>query len=152
MLLVGAKQNEPERVRPVFETLAEEIFYLGKPGNGMRAKLVVNGVAHAVMVVLVEAGALALSQGIPSDVVYRLLRRESGLLRPLTHRFGERIMKESFEGGMSTINARKDSALVLDTARALGVPLFAIQAAHSVYEIGAREGLGALDYASIARL
>jgi 3-hydroxyisobutyrate dehydrogenase-like beta-hydroxyacid dehydrogenase len=152
VLLVGAKEDGCLKVRPVLESLAEEIFYLGKPGNGMRTKLVVNSVAHAVMVVLVEAGALALAQGIPSAVLYRLLRRESGLLRPLTHRFGERIMKGNFEGGMSTANARKDSALVLETARALGVPLFAIQAAHSVYEIGARDGLAALDYASIARL
>ena len=42
-----------------------------------------------VMVVLVEAGALAAAQDVPVDVFYELMRRESGLMRPLTHRFGE---------------------------------------------------------------
>jgi hypothetical protein len=32
------------------------------------------------------------------------------------------------------------------------VPLFAIAATHSVYEIAVAEGLGSLDYASMGRL
>ena len=53
---------------------------------------------------------------------------------------------------MSTANARKDSALILDQARQLGIPLFAIQGAHSLYEVAMREGLGDLDYAAIGQL
>jgi 3-hydroxyisobutyrate dehydrogenase-like beta-hydroxyacid dehydrogenase len=118
----------------------------------MRTKLIVNGVAHAVYVVLLEAGALAGAQKIPMDVLYRLLERESGLARPLTHRFGERLRAHDFKGGMSTVNARKDSSLILETARALGVPLFATQAAHTVYELAIREGLGSQDYAALGKL
>jgi 3-hydroxyisobutyrate dehydrogenase-like beta-hydroxyacid dehydrogenase len=73
-------------------------------------------------------------------------------MRPLAHRFGERLPAHDFEGGMSTVNARKDSALALDAARACGVPLFAISAAHEVYELAVREGLGALDYAAVGQL
>lgn len=150
--LVGAAQADFERAKPVLNVAAEEIFYLGPAGNGMRAKLINNAVAHAVMVVLVEAGALAAAQDVPVDVFYELMRRESGLMRPLTHRFGERILKQDFEGGMSTANARKDSALVLDLARELGVPIFAISAAHTAYEIAMASGLGRKDYAAISKL
>jgi 3-hydroxyisobutyrate dehydrogenase-like beta-hydroxyacid dehydrogenase len=89
---------------------------------------------------------------VPLSVFHRLLERESGLLRPLTHRFGERLREHDFAGGMSIANARKDSALILDAARDLGVPLFATSAAHNVYELAMREGLGTLDYASIGTL
>jgi len=150
--LVGAREEEAGLVGQVLDAMAEEIFYLGARGKGMAAKLVVNAVAHAVYVVLVEAGALAAVQDIPMTVLQRLLERESGLTRPLTHRLGDRLQSHDFEGGMSTANAAKDSRLVIDAADALGVPLFAIKAAHSVYELAMREGLEKLDYASIGLL
>ena len=47
----------------VLTALADDIFWLGTRGKGMATKLVVNAVAHAVYVVLVEAGALAAAAG-----------------------------------------------------------------------------------------
>jgi 3-hydroxyisobutyrate dehydrogenase-like beta-hydroxyacid dehydrogenase len=152
VFLVGVPEAEAGIVATVLCRMAEELFFLAGRGDGMRMKLIVNGVAHAIYVVLMEAGALAGAQKLPLSVLYRLLERESGLMRPLTHRFGERLREHDFAGGMSTINARKDSALILETARALGVPMFATQAAHAAYEVAVREGLGTLDYASIGTL
>ena len=150
--LVGGSKEDYQRAKPILESAAAKIFYLGKPGNAMRAKLVNNAVAHAVMVVLIEAAALARAQGVPIEVFYELMRRESGLMRPLTHRFGERILQQNFEGGMSTANARKDSALIIEIARELGVPIFAISAAHTAYEIAMREGLERKDYSALSTL
>jgi 3-hydroxyisobutyrate dehydrogenase-like beta-hydroxyacid dehydrogenase len=42
--------------------------------------------------------------------------------------------------------------LALATAQDLGVPLFAILAAHTPYEIAEQMGMGEQDYASLARL
>ncbi|MDG2003801.1 MAG: NAD(P)-dependent oxidoreductase [Novosphingobium sp.] len=151
-LLVGADAQVTGDLTEVLDAMAAEVFFLGARGKGMATKLVVNAVAHAAYVVLVEAGALAARQDIPMPVLQRLLERESGLARPLTHRFGGRLQSHDFDGGMSTANAAKDSRLVLDAADALGVPLFAIPAAHSVYELAMREGLERLDYASIGLL
>jgi 3-hydroxyisobutyrate dehydrogenase-like beta-hydroxyacid dehydrogenase len=81
-----------------------------------------------------------------------LLQGEEGLKRPLTHRVCERMLQGRYEGGMSVLNARKDSALALEIAQQLGVPLYAIQASHTPYEIAAASGLENLDYASLATL
>lgn len=152
VFLIGATEETAGPAGAVLKRIAEEAFFLGKRGSGMRTKLIVNSVAHVVYVALMEAGALAAAQDLPLSVVQRLLERESGLTRPLTHRFGERLRNHDFAGGMSTANARKDSALILDTAHTLGVPLFATTAAHSVYELAMHEGLEKLDYASIGTL
>jgi 3-hydroxyisobutyrate dehydrogenase-like beta-hydroxyacid dehydrogenase len=152
VFLIGPCEADAGAAAPVLRDIAEEIFFLNGRGDGMRAKLVANAVSHTAYVLLLEASALALKQNIPLDVFYRLMERESGLLRPLTHRFGERLRKGDFEGGMSTINARKDSGLIIDAARTLGVPLFTIAATHGAYEIAVGEGLGELDYASMGRL
>ena len=55
-------------------------------------------------------------------------------------------------GGMPLEAARKDSVLALQLAQSLGVPLFAIQASHAVYEMGVAAGYGREDYAAVARL
>ena len=150
--LVGGSINDVALAKPVLDAAAEEIFHLGLAGSGMRAKLINNAIAHTTMVMLLEGAALAVKAGVPIDLFYKLMARESGLLRPLTHRLGERVMGQSFDGGMNTANARKDSALAIEFANKMGVPLFTMQASHSVYEMAVSEGLGGLDYASISKL
>lgn len=152
VFLVGASEKDAGPVPEIIGKLAAEIYYFGRLGGGMRAKLIANAVSHAVYVVLAETMAVAAAQDIPMDMLYRLLARESGMIRPLTHRIGERLFRGDFSGGMSTANARKDSRLFLDAAHRLGVPVFATQAAHSVFEVAAREGMSNPDYAIIATL
>ena len=138
--------------RPVLEPVAAGIYDLGEIGAGMGIKVVNNAVMHAVMVVLIEAFAMSKSLGVPSDTLISIFNREEGLLRPLVHRVAERMKYADFDGGMSVTNARKDSCLALTTAQELGVPLFAISASHTPYEIAAAKGLGDSDYAALSQL
>jgi 3-hydroxyisobutyrate dehydrogenase-like beta-hydroxyacid dehydrogenase len=150
--LVGGAPAAVAKAHAVLEPMASAIMHLGPVGTGMGAKVVVNAVLHAVMVVLIEAGAMATKLGLPLQTLVDILRREEGLLRPLTHRVQERVMHDNYEGGMSVSNARKDSVLALAVAQELGVPLYAIQASHTPYEIAESMGMGDLDYAVLAKL
>ena len=150
--LVGGSEKNIQEVQEVLEATANEVKILGPLGSGMAAKIINNAVAHSVMVLIVEAAALGTTLGISSKAIYELLSGETALQRPLTHRFGERILNGDYEGGMSVANARKDSTLAMQLGQQLGVPLFAITATDIVYEIANKEGLENLDYASIAQL
>jgi 3-hydroxyisobutyrate dehydrogenase-like beta-hydroxyacid dehydrogenase len=151
--LVGGEPDDVERAEPVLRRVCERVFRFGGPGTGMAAKVVNNAVAHAEMVVLAEAAALAAAEGIALDDLCALLEQDdAGVKRPLSGRLAGRVREGRYDGGMPTEAARKDSALALDMARAGGVPLFAMQAADSVYELALRSGLGRKDYASIATL
>jgi 3-hydroxyisobutyrate dehydrogenase-like beta-hydroxyacid dehydrogenase len=150
--LVGGAAEDVARAEPVLKAMAASILHLGPVGAGMAAKIVVNAVLHAVMVVLIEASAMAAKLGLPVQTLVDILKRDEGLLRPLTHRVQERILQGHYAGGMSVSNARKDSALALATAQELGVPLYAILASHTPYEIAQATGLGHLDYAALATL
>lgn len=152
-LLVGGGQEHVDAVSGALAAMSERIVRFGEPGSGMAAKVINNAVAHAVMVVLVEAGAMAAASGVSGGELAALLGGpDAGLTRPLTHRFAERILGGDYDGGMPTEAARKDSTLALAMAQEAGVPLFATQAAHTVYELGVAQGLGRLDYAAIATL
>ena len=150
--LVGGSEADFSSARTILEPIAARIHFLGPVGAGSGAKVVNNAVMHALMVVLIEAGAMAKKLEIPMETMTEILARPDGLMRPLEHRFRERICNADFTGGMSVTNARKDSLLALETARDLGVPLFAISAAHTPYEIARQLGYGELDYAALAKL
>ncbi|MBP1155854.1 MULTISPECIES: NAD(P)-dependent oxidoreductase [unclassified Paenibacillus] len=151
-VLLGGDPDDMDNVKSILAELSNDVEALGALGAGMAAKIINNAVAHSVMVLIVEAAALAVRTGISREAAYKLLSGETALQRPLTHRLGERILSAQYEGGMSTSNARKDSTLALSLAQEMGVPLFAIQSTHTVYDIAVQEGLGHLDYASIAKL
>ena len=150
--LVGGSAEDVAEAEPVLKLMAASIMHLGPVGAGMGAKIVINAVMHAVMVVLIEASTMATKLGLPMQTLVDLLKRDEGLMRPLTHRIQERVMQGDYAGGMSVSNARKDSVLAIATAQELGVPLYAILASHTPYEIAEATGMGNLDYASLATL
>ena len=150
--LVGGSEKDFAAARKILDPIATRIHHLGPVGAGSGAKVVNNAVMHALMVVLIEAGAMATKLEIPMGTMIDILARPDGLMRPLEHRMKERMLNADYAGGMSVTNARKDSMLALETAQDLGVPLFATSAAHTPYEIAQQLGYGELDYAALAKL
>jgi 3-hydroxyisobutyrate dehydrogenase-like beta-hydroxyacid dehydrogenase len=153
ILLVGGQDDAVVAAEPVLELLGGRLVRLGAIGAAMAVKIANNAVSHAVMVVLLEATAMAAAAGVDADVFSDLLAGpDGGLLRPLTHRLQERVFDGDYDGGMPTEAALKDSRLALALAQETGVPLFAVQGAHTVYELAVAAGLGREDYAAIAKL
>lgn len=152
-LLVGGSDEAVDAAGPVLDALAPRQIHLGPLGSGMAAKIANNAVSHAVMVVLVEAAAIACAAGVPPPVLADLLADpDGGLLRPFSHRFRERVLAGEFTGGMPTEAALKDSELAQRLAEDAGVPLYALKAAHVPYELAVAAGHARLDYSAIALL
>jgi len=152
-LALGGDTDAVDAAKPVLDAIAEKQVYFGPLGTGAAAKVINNAVAHAVMVVVAEAGAMATASGVDINRLVGLLSdSEMGIHRPLTYRYADRVVNDDYEGGMPLAAARKDSELALALAHSAGVPLFAVQASHSVYEMGVGAGYGRDDYAAIAKL
>jgi 3-hydroxyisobutyrate dehydrogenase len=152
-LLVGGTDDALNAAAPVLELMARRQIRFDGLGSAMAAKVANNAVSHAVMVVLLEAAAMASGAGVPTKIFVELLMDpEAGLLRPLSHRLRERVLSSDYDGGMPTQAARKDSLLAMRLATETGVPLFAISASHIPYELAVAAGLAREDYAAIAKL
>lgn len=152
-LLLGGDDADIDAALPALALLGGERIRIGSVGSGMAAKVAHNAVSHAVMVVLLEAASLAASAGVDVETFAELLSRpDAALLRPLQHRLRERVFEQRYDGGMPMEAALKDSRLALELAQTTGVPLFAILAAHTPYELAVAEGLDREDYAALARL
>lgn len=152
-LALGGSDQALAAAQGVLDAIADRQIRFGALGAGAAAKVINNAVAHAVMIVVAEAGSMATAAGVSHDKLITLLSdAQMGIQRPLTHRYAERIVQSNYAGGMPLEAARKDSVLALQLAQSLGVPLFAIQASHAVYEMGVAAGYGREDYAAVARL
>ncbi|WP_226576075.1 NAD(P)-dependent oxidoreductase [Acuticoccus sediminis] len=152
-LLLGGDEALIAAAGPVLDAIAVRQKHFGALGAGAAAKVINNAVAHAVMVVVAEAGSMAMANDVEIDKLIGLLSDpEMGLHRPLTFRYAKRVLGDDYEGGMPLLAARKDSELAQTLAHRSGVPLFAIQACHSVYELGVAAGYADEDYAAIAKL
>lgn len=152
-LAIGGDADAIDAVRGVLNAISTKQVVFGPLGAGAAAKVINNAVAHAVMVVVAEAGSMAKAAGVDiQQLVAMLSDSKMGIQRPLTYRYAERIRNGDYDGGMPLDAARKDSVLALQLAQELGVPLFAILGSHAVYEMGVAAGHGRDDYAAIAKL
>ena len=149
---VGGDENAISEITDFLLTLGKEVNMIGELGTGMAAKVINNGIAHNVMVLIMEAASIGRKLGIEPDKIFGILKGETTFDRPLNYRYKELVQQHKYEGGMSTLNAQKDSTLILELAQQLKVPIFTIQASQTVYDIAVNEDLGHLDYASIATL
>lgn len=152
-LLIGGERKVIRKCKPILDAIATKQIIFGDLGTGAAAKVINNAVAHSVMVVVTEAASMATTTGVSLEKLIQLLSDpQMGLHRPLTFRLAEKIVNNDYIAGMPLDAARKDSCLALELAQDNAVPLFAIQACHSVYEMAGASGYDRDDYAAIAKL
>lgn len=77
-LLVGGDAALLERVRPVLDSFAENIFHAGPVGSGHRMKLLHNFVSLGLVTLISEAAACASQSGIAPEVFVDVLARGGG--------------------------------------------------------------------------
>jgi 3-hydroxyisobutyrate dehydrogenase-like beta-hydroxyacid dehydrogenase len=71
--MVGGPSVALERVRPVLDLLARQVFHVGPTGSGAVVKLAVNTVVLALNQALSEALVLAERAGVPRETTYEVL-------------------------------------------------------------------------------
>lgn len=83
-LWVGGDEVILEELRPVLQTYASPIMYVGALGNGQRVKLVNNALFVAQVGLAIEAVRLAESLGIDEQTILAALQHGSGASRGLS--------------------------------------------------------------------
>ncbi|GAW34092.1 2-hydroxy-3-oxopropionate reductase [Roseovarius sp. A-2] len=109
-----------DRVKPILDTLGENVFHLGKLGNGHTIKLINNFFAMTTACALSEAFALADAAGIDRDALHGVMAAG-----PLHSGMMDFIRNYAVEGkvdlAFSVANAAKDVGYYRQMADALGL-------------------------------
>jgi 2-hydroxy-3-oxopropionate reductase len=121
-IMVGAKDDVFERVKPLFETMGKNITLVGGVGDGQTAKVANQIIVALNIEAVAEALVFAAKAGADPARVRQALMGGFASSRILEVH-GERMIKRTFNPGFRIELHQKDLNLALSSARALGVSL-----------------------------
>lgn len=131
----------------VFDATARAVLRMGEAGGGTRMKLVINTWLLTLVEVLSEAVAFSHAMGLDPEEFFDAIER-GGVSLPYVRLKGGAMVREEFPPDFTLRLARKDLALVLETAGAVRLPLRIVETALEQFDRAIAAGHGDEDYAA----
>ncbi len=140
-ILYGGTPELLDRLRPLFECYAENIFHIGPPGHAIRLKLIHNYIAFANVASWCEGFALAAKEGLDMSQVIGIISAAGGK-SGMMDLYGQKTLERDFAPYMSLANAEKDVRYYAQWLAEAGLPGFMADAVHQTYALAAIMGHG----------
>jgi 3-hydroxyisobutyrate dehydrogenase-like beta-hydroxyacid dehydrogenase len=121
-IFVGGSDDDVARAMPILEAFGKRITHLGPSGAGQLAKAVNQVMIAGTYASVGEGIALARAAGLPLEALVEALSAGAAQSWVLANRSGNMI-QGSYPLGFKAALHRKDVAIALDEARALGLSL-----------------------------
>lgn len=122
VFMVGGKKPLFEKVKPLLDKIGKKTVYAGKNGNGASLKLAVNLTLYLNQAAAIEGLVLGLKAGLDPDILFDVMTSGAASSNLLVAR-GKDMLSGNFAPKGPTGIANKDMALILETAKKLGVVL-----------------------------
>ena len=150
IVLASGPEEVRERSEQVFGVVGSKTVWLGEAGEGSRLKLVANNWIVGLLGVLAETVAFAEATGVdPAKFLETIEGGPLGL--PYAQLKGSMMVEDNFPTSFSANLARKDAALVLDSARDHDLHLRIAEAVTALFDDAIQAGHGEDDMAAIYR-
>ncbi len=148
--MAGGDPADVERARPVLETMGR-VVPVGAVGQGMAAKLVLNGLGAHMMTGFCAMMVLGARHGLDPRAMLEVIGG-GAFSSPLYAFKGPRIMARDFEPDFTLALMHKDQELVLATAKSLGYEMPTLRAIRDVLGEAIAAGFGDGDLSGVIRL
>ena len=150
-IMVGGEAAAVERVRPVLNAMGnpERIVHIGESGAGQVCKVCNQIAIGGTLAVVSELIALARKAGVDPVKVREALLGGFAASRVLEVH-GERILTGNYTPGFRAALYQKDMAIVLEAARAFGVPMPVSSAVQQLVDAMIAAGRGDKDLSALA--
>jgi 3-hydroxyisobutyrate dehydrogenase/2-hydroxy-3-oxopropionate reductase len=149
--MVGGPKNVFERVREYFLPMGKTLFYCGKQGMGLHAKLSQNLVLANMMQGFVEGMVLAAKAGVDPQQMFQILDASAAKAGLISFK-APYIFKRDFKANFALKWMYKDIGLILESGMELNVPLPATSLVHELFGASIARGHGDDDFCSAVTL
>ena len=122
-LMIGGPEDVFERSKPVLESCAGELIYLGPSGAGHTMKVVHNLITHTNFLACSEAGRLAEAAGIELADMIKVFNVGNARSFISERRFPDHILSETWDGRSRIFNLRKDVGMAVALSKEVGSPM-----------------------------
>jgi 3-hydroxyisobutyrate dehydrogenase-like beta-hydroxyacid dehydrogenase len=149
--MVGGKKEVFEQVKPFFEAMGKLLYYCGKSGMGLRAKLTQNLILGNLLQAFNEGLVLSTKAGVAPELMLDILNNSaarSGLISikaPM-------VFKRDFTTNFSVKWLEKDIGLALDLGSEIGVPLLLTGLTQQLFQSAMAKGYGEEDICGSIRV
>lgn len=150
-LMVGGDPKAVEKVRPYFDDIAREVFYLGGSGNGHTMKLLHNIICHATFMATTEAFNLGERAGLKLEDMVNVVNQSNARSYASESRYPKHILTKKWDGRSRVYNLHKDLKMGVDLGRRLGGGTEFSEATFHYLDKAIRRGMSEEDYTLIYR-
>ncbi len=150
VIMAGGDPADVERARPLLEAMGR-VVPTGGVGQGMAAKLVLNGLGAHMMTGFAAMMVLAARLGLDQRAMLEVIG-SGAFSSPLYLAKGPRMMARDFAPDFTLALMHKDQELVLATAAALGYAMPTLAAIRDVLAEAIAAGYGDGDLSGVVRL
>ena len=151
-MVAGARATF-ESVKPLLETIARNVFYIGEtPGLGQVTKLANNMISAAGMAAAFEASAMAVKAGVDARTLIDTVNASTGRNSATMDKFPAAVLTRSFDYGGKLSTMYKDVLLCLEEARELDVPMWVGSNVVQLWFHAMTQGRGNDDYTSLIKM
>jgi 3-hydroxyisobutyrate dehydrogenase/2-hydroxy-3-oxopropionate reductase len=150
-LVVGGRDTDVERCRPILQALAANVFHIGPAGSGNQVKLLNQLMFGAINAMTAEMMAIAAHMGVDPALVHQAITASNAAtVSNLFRELGTRIASGDYDSPTFSIDLlAKDVRLAAEMAKAHGAPPLLARSVEFVNEIARAQGMGHLDTAAM---
>jgi len=151
-MVAGARPTF-EKVKPLLETVARNVFYIGEtPGLAQITKLANNMISAAGMAAAFEASAMAVKAGVDARTLIDTVNASTGRNSATMDKFPAAVLTRSFDYGGKLSTMYKDVLLCLEEARELNVPMWVGSNVVQLWFHAMTQGRGNDDYTALIKM
>lgn len=150
-VMVGATDAAFARYRPLFETIAANVFHVGPSGAGATAKLVTQYLGYTGFIAAIEGMLVAAKAGIDLTTLARIVPVSAGQSRTFDN-IPRGVLPRTFAAGGTLDIVAKDMELACQLARDVGAPAALGALASDVYRRAQAAGWGQEGFPVVARV
>ena len=150
-IMVGGDKSVFESALPIFQAMGKTITLLGPQGMGGFTKLANQIIVAVNLTALAEALTLGKKAGLDRDLLLTALAGGLAGSKCLEQKRGNYV-SNTYNPGFKIDLHYKDLGLIMESARALGVPLPATAAVQELFSAMRVKGSGGLDHSGIITL
>ena len=132
-IICGGDAGVVERIKPLLDSCARQVFHMGEVGQGLAMKLCNNMLIQVGTVAVAEAMVLGAKAGLDPQQMVDVIRQSTGHSVAFEMR-APRYLEGNFEPGGTVDITWKDQTLQTDFANALGVPLVLANTTRQIFQ------------------
>jgi 3-hydroxyisobutyrate dehydrogenase len=148
VMMASGKKEIFERFKKIFDSIAEQTFYLGDTGTAHSIKLAMNLQIAMLALSLSEGITLTKKAGFDPEIFLKILNStyfKTGMSEGKAHKMAE----GSYEPTFTLANLKKDLDTINDAAESFDAELPMAKLARKVYADAKDAGFGDMDYTGI---